>query len=389
MMVLYYTFIQGVGISIAYFLDPRYTVDQVMRAKFFYGEYVDKYIALMLLAVSIAMIATIINTRNVREEKKYQESLQTYISKVFFFLGILLLLFFTVFMVINLVTGNVVIGNYESYKRWANSNVIRNYSQIGYWIASIFICACGTKKQIGISFFIFLIPSVILVVAGNRNDIMFPLLIGLGLYYLRFKKVPKSIIILILVFIFIMFPLIIQLRNGVITQNTGATLIYSSFITRIAETFFELGGQLHAVSNMFEWLNNGESKAYGLTYIYGFMASLFGALIPEIRVFFEGSRYYLSERLPSLGFAMSAEVYFNFGILGVIIVYWLIGMYISKYETRERTEKELIKYGFVMLWLLILVRNSFGYSLVYAKVFVVLYFAGVCYLSTRKGSKST
>lgn len=371
MMVIYYTFIQATGIPIAYLFAPEYTTEQLSRSKYFNGTCMDKYAALSLLAVSVSLIAVIIRSRKKPKETQQREEntevcKQSFEQRVFFYIGFALLSFFALFMIMSMLTGNIVFGDYGVYKSWANTSGVRNYSQIGYWLASVFICVGGTKKQIRLSSVIFLMPSTILVLSGNRNDILFPLLIGIGIYYMRYKKLPISVLIASAVFVLYISPLIIQLRRGLETISTG---VFES----IGESCYELGGQLHAVSQMFSWLENGEEYAYGLTYLYGFLGSLFGNLIPEIRAYFSSSRYFIGARVPNLGFAMTAEVYFNFGVIGLLILYFLLGSYIARRENRNRNTVQFIVYGFTMLWLIILVRNAFAYSFVYAKVFIVLF----------------
>ena len=365
MVVIYYMFFQAAGLPLAYVVNPEYTLLRLNRSKMFYGLYIDRYIALSLLALTCIILVFIFS----KNSKKYSYEIDfNNIEKrtnVYYEIGMTLLLLFTIYMSFNYIVGNIPIGNYESYKNWANSSRIRNYLQIGYWISSILICSTTTKKKIGIATIIFLIPSTILFLAGNRNDVLFPLLIGFGIYVYRFRKVPKFVLIIIIITLLVISPMIVSLRNGAIT--------FQSVSDNIAISLAELGSQLTAVSHMFTWLDAGEDYAWGLTYLYGAIGALFGPIFSELRPLIEDSRYWISGRVSTLGFAMSAEVYFNFGLIGLLLTYCLVGYYFVKNENKKRNVDELIIYGAIIFYLLFLVRNSFGYSIAYAVIFVVVY----------------
>ena len=136
----------------------------------------------------------------------------------------------------------------------------------------------------------------------------------------------------------------------------------------------ELGSQVIPVSNMFMWIDEGEGFAYGMTYLYASFASIFGAIFLQIREAYFSSSFAISGRLPSLGFAMVAEAYFNFGIIGVSLFYWAFGRYTVISENRERDTDRLVIYGFVMFMMLFLVRNSVEYSISYVWKFALLYY---------------
>lgn len=371
MMILYYSLIEGIGIPLAFIFSRAYALEQINRSLYFYGHYLDRYVALTLLSVSVMLIGIMIFGR--RDIDSYVEmktdAFEVLHKKIFFVIGFVALCFFAMFMFLNLLTGNIIFGDYGAYKEWSGTR-IRNYSQICFWISSVLICACGSKKQIGMSLVIFFIPAVILFLSGNRNDVFFPLLIGIGLYSLRYKKVPTTILVASIITVFIFGPLVVQLRNG---GAVSIDSVFQNISEGVAESFYELGGELHAVSNMFTWLEGGESYALGATVVIGLGASLFGKIFPSIVAYFEASRFYIPERVPSLGFTISAEVFYNFSIIGVIIIFFIIGSFIGKSESKVHNLNGVIWYGFFMLWMLILTRNSFGYSVVYLKVFIVLF----------------
>lgn len=371
--ILFYSLVQAVGIPIAYILNPEYADFRMMRENYFYGNYADKYISLSLLSLSL-IIFMMLRKNNTNYEYADEQILPP--NKVFYRIGLTLLLAFSVYISFKAIVGAIPFGNYELYKEMASYDSIQNYLQKGYFMCSVFICSAGSKKQILISLLIFLIPSGILLAAGNRNDILFPFLIGIGLYSVRFRRTPKMLLLALALFIFVISPFIVSYRTGNSVQGES---IQDNMTEKVGESLFELGGQMAPVASTFNWLEKGEEYALGKTYLYSVYALFGGFLSSDIRHQYENSPYCIGARLPGFGYAMSAEVYYNWGILGIFIAYLLLGSFISNYEINRqrlvRTE-DYLKYGFFMLWILILVRNAFAYSFIDAIIFYILYQIG-------------
>lgn len=369
MMVVYYTFILGAGIPFAHIFAPEYTNVQLSRSLYYHGQYLSQYISLCFLSTTTILIALIIFGNEMEYSSMQDDDVESVYQKSFYYVGLAALVFFAFYIFFNYARGNIVFGDYAAYKDWAG-NGIRNYSQMAFWISSVFICSCGNKKNIAIGLFVYLIPASIMFLAGNRNDVLFPLLIGIGLYFLRYHEIPKKLILGMILVVLLGGPLIVQLRRGFTVEFSS---IFSDIGQSLGESFFELGGQLHSVSNMFSWLESGEGYAFGATYLLGFFSSLLGSFVPSITQYYQSTRFYLPPRIKGLGFSMSAELYFNFSVIGVLLVYFFIGKFIAKREKKINNINSLLWYGFIMLLLLILARNTFNHSLVYLKIYIVMY----------------
>lgn len=377
--IILYSFVQSVGIALANLLNPEYTAFRMLRENYFYGAYEDKYISLSLLALSIMLLMML--------SKQNKESTKTtYVvqppNRVFYILGLLLLCLFTLYITFKAITGAIPFGNYELYKEIVSHDSLQNYLQKGYFMCSVFICSAGSKKQILLAFLLFLLPSGILLAAGNRNDILFPFLIGIGIYSVRFNKTPKLLITSLALFVFVVSPFLVSYRTGNIENSES---LKDNFTEKMGESFFELGGQLAPVSSTFYWLENGEDYALGQTYSYSIYALIGGTINSNIRYQYENSPYCIGSRLPGFGYAMSAEVYYNWGIIGIILIYLFLGKFISRYEVQRHnlsSTQDYLKYGFLMLWILILVRNAFAYSFIDAIIFFIIYSLG-CYIDNK------
>lgn len=363
-IVFYYSLVTFFGVGIAYILDNYTVLQYINRSKALYGVYIDKYFALGIISISSFLLGKIIyyKKKNLNKIKQniYKE------NNTFLKLGFLFLILFTIYMGVNFLLGKIPINNYLAYKSWAG-NQVRNYLQILYWFGCVLIVCNGKKKDIAIAFIIFLIPSSILMLTGNRNDVLYPLLISLGIYKIRFKEIPKILVIMVLIIVFVISPMIAETRSDGVSISVN-----SNILTNISSSFLELGSQFIPVSNMFMWLEQGESYAYGGTFIYGTLAFLFGLIDNNIRTLYFSSRYCISRRLPALAFSMAGEMFFNFGAIGVIIIYFLLGRYIAIKENSTFNSYKLMIYSFTMFLFLHLVRNQFEFTISYVIIIIII-----------------
>ncbi|NUH86501.1 oligosaccharide repeat unit polymerase [Bacillus firmus] len=373
-MVLYYIAAISFGYPIAFLIEPNITSDRLIRSKNLYGVYFDKYIALSILALSSYILGQFVRIRSDRSLTKQVFNLQgnsglelDNSTNYYYQFGCTLIWLYSIYMGVSWITGNIPT-EYLSYKEWSG-NQVQNYLKIFYWFGTIFVMSSATKKQIIKISFIFLIPTIILLATGNRNDVLYPVLIGIGIYVHRFKKVPIKLLISTLIFLLFVSPIIAS------TRSTGINLETDYSIAELmANGIMELGGQIPSVSNMFSWIENGESFAFGGTYFFATIALFFGSINPQLRELYFLSRYSIESRLPTLAFTMSAELYYNFASVGVILFYFMISSYVRRKDKLTLSTNDLVRYSFNMFLLLHLVRNQFYFSAIYIVLFYLLYF---------------
>ena len=369
MLIIHYLFVTGFGIPIAYLFAPEYTDMRLNRSKMFYGVYLDKYVLISVVALSSILLAVLMFSQTKRGCEVFLDDSFNEGKNYYYEIGLFLLIAFAIYCVYGVLSRKIVLFNYSEYK--SASNRLLGYLERGYWFGTIFVCAAGTKKQIGYAVPWFLLGSIILLLAGNRNDLYFPLLIGMGLYVMRFARLPKILIIGVSSLVLLSSPILIFLRN-----NGEVSMSELSVFNLLGETFSELGGQLCASSHMFRWLEQGDHYGMGICYVMGIIGSIFYPLHIGVETAISNAGYWIENRTVAIGFSMVAEVFYNFGIFGLGIVFFLIGLYLVRRERKVISDiDELVRTGFLYFWLLYLVRNYFGFSFTYAVMFYVVYFA--------------
>lgn len=368
MIIIHYLFVTGFGVPIAYLFAPEYTGMRLNRSKMFYGIYLDKYILISTVALSSILLAVLLFSQTKRGCEVFLGDSFREGKNYYYEIGLFLLISFAVYCVYGVLTRKIVLFSYSEYK--AASNRLLGYLERGYWFGTIFACAAGTKKQIGYAIPWFLLGSIILLLAGNRNDIYFPMLIGMGLYVMRFAKLPRFLVIGVSSLILLSSPILILLRN-----NGEVTMSELSVFNLLGETFSELGGQVCASSHMFRWLEQGDHYGMGICYVMGVIGSIFYPFHIGVETAISNAGYWIENRTVAIGFSMVAEVFYNFGIFGLGIVFFFIGLYLVIRERKVISDTdELVRTGFLYFWLLYLVRNYFGFSFTYVIMFYAVYF---------------
>lgn len=358
-MSIYYLFLVSFGFPIVYLINPERADLEILRPRYLNALYYDEYIALSILAFSCIIIG--INLKfNKREVFYSKKIIKT--NNYYFQIGIILISAYALYLAMSWML-NLIPLEYLQFKEWA-ANQAHNYLQMGFWFGVIFCISTANRKQLITTILIALIPTFILTITGNRNDFLYPLLIGIGIYVHRVGKIPKKILILVGIMVFVVSPIISS------TRAQGITLeLDNSVIDLFTNSLLEIGAQLNSVSQMFYWLSTGEMHAFGMTYLYATLALFIGIISPTFRNLYFASRFSIESRLPMLAFTMPAELFFNFNFIGVFITYIFIGRYIRNQDTLTLTEDELVKYGFWSLMLLHWVRNQFYFSATYIFIF--------------------
>ncbi len=374
--IILYMAIQAFGLPLAMLIDEDTARSYLWREKLFYGNYLGKYISISIIAISSLFMSFIIFKRstnrsftkldiNIKSTSNF--NLKDRQENFYFLIGTVLIMLFGLYMSYSYFNGSIPL-KYSEYVDWKNNRVL-NYLQFGFWFGSIFAIATSKKKNIIFLLIIFSIPSIILIMSGNRNDVLYPLIIGLGVYIYRFGKIPVVLLSVLSFFVIIISPIISSTRTSGVDLNTE-----SNFKELIASSLNEFGSQLTPISHMIEWIKYGEEYAYGLTYFFGSIVGTFGIIFSDLNDWFATTRYDISERLPALGFSMSGEVYYNFSIIGVLFIYSIMGFYMLRKESKNLNADQLVKYSFVCFSLLFLVRNTFSTYITVVILFYLLYF---------------
>lgn len=276
--------------------------------------------------------------------------------KEIYTMGFVLLIISTFYLIGKVVNGELQIAGTYSDFRDSILN-LKGYPWVLFLLATglSFISASGDKKAIKQGFILFLIPSFLLVIGGNRGEVLYPLAGAVGILFLRKFKVNFKILVLSVLVFFILIPSVFQLRQ----QNIGDINIKENLTINITDPFVEIGHALRPLIHTTNWIENGESFGHGASYLLPIQRMI--GIIPflEKPQLDSSNKHYLKERLPTQGYSVLAEAYYNFGKIGILMIPALISLVLFILGDKLNNYWSLAIAGAISAVLVNNVRNTF------------------------------
>lgn len=197
---------------------------------------------------------------------------------------------------------------------------------------------------------------MIIMFLGYRSAVLFPALVGAVLWIKVGKKIPVVVVCGMLVLVMVLVPMVRHLRTiGSYDSITLDDFSASMDQVQMLDTFTELGGTGGILARVIEWVPDEDDYRYGMTYVQ----ALKGA-IPNIgfstrkssRALIDGAanKLDMASRLPpadwfvfkvnrwkfdrgqGTGFTAIGEAYLNFGYIGIVSFFALLGFIFARVE---------------------------------------------------------
>ncbi|EMF0631152.1 O-antigen polysaccharide polymerase Wzy, partial [Enterococcus faecium] len=302
--------------------------------KFLSSPYLAKSVFLGNIAVIVFTLAKGIamlkpqQTKNNYSIYKWTNSVD---SKRMYIAGISLLTLVFFYFVFNILTGGTaLVGTYEMYmKSSAYNNSIYAYILILFYVGTIYIASAGKIMEHKFGWFIWLIIAVFLAVNGNKGEFMYSLLAVIGMKGIEGKKISFKLFLIIGIILFILIPSITFLRDIGIAGNLGSAKL------KFMDSFLEMGMQIRtSVYTLEDLAANRISTLHGASYyrpILNFIPFLKGPVAT-----LELKNTYLG-----YGYNQVIESYWNFGIIGPIVFYGILGYILSRIENKVMDREKL------------------------------------------------
>jgi len=227
------------------------------------------------------------------------------------------------------------------YGAW--SNVLS-----GFFVPGIFFLLIGGKERRHariISIVLISIYAVVYLFIGSRNRALLPLVVFLWLwnYYVsKFKRLSIfSVIILVIVLTFLVFPLI-KTARAVPGEERASVQSYLQGLRELKEPviapFAEMGGSFRTIAYALSYVPKERNYDYGASYLYS-LFTVAPNFIWDVHPTIARGTWsdwlvkkvdpYTAERGGGYGFSFIAEAYANFGWLGITL-FLFAGYYLAK-----------------------------------------------------------
>lgn len=229
----------------------------------------------------------------------------------------------------------------------------------------------------------FALLAVPILIGGDRGAILYPLLAYVAVLGQRGIKLPRTRILFLLLFIlFFIIPTVKEMRQvGLAFFSWQQTEVW------VYKPFMEMGFTARTVEATYDVIQNGP-----LNFVYGGSYWLpVERQLALVLPFVERGDVYTDLRntqmlTPTQGYSVIAEAYYNFGFVGSLFVFILLGYFLSQLEQRAYTSPYYLACVVVLLTVLIgNIRNSF--ITVPGRVLVVIAIIGVIWFVDHLGRK--
>ncbi|MED4070080.1 O-antigen polysaccharide polymerase Wzy [Priestia endophytica] len=365
-VLLLYTILTQFGLgTIYYLLGPQFLVNYTSYTLRFLFS--DQYVPAVLLGMIAVMTYTLSMSlgslkgepvserlnRNSKSNSIAQTKLAVYTGYIFL---VIVFLYFAFLLVSGTISFSM---NYSSFR----DGVIRNNGMFSYMLVLYatgisYIISTGNRKQIKIGLFIYCFTAIILLITGNKGEVLYAILACIGVSQYRGLKIKPRLLIFLSTLLFIIIPFITSVRQKGVLNSLGQ--IGFSF----TDSFIEMGFQLRVSVYVLEQFSLSTREfIYGFSY-YNPIINIIDRFIPFIPFKLETPSSFDFKTSPAFsgqGFSQVAESYANFGLFGTIFFFLIIGYVVSKIESKSLRPLQLAYFTSIIVILINVTRNSFAF----------------------------
>jgi len=326
-----------------------------LNTEWYYLKSKDKAILISYIFITIYSLLSVLFTSFIKKDNQNIYNLKEVYSKKYFILGMVLSISFFVFLIFQFVTGNLPLFSTYQYYFSMLSN-IKYYPTFIFLYAVAVVCifASSTTKQLKLGVVIILLPGILLLLTGNRGELLYPVLAGVGVLIIRGVKLNYRLVLILSMIFFILIPLIKEVRN---LENINEI---NDLGISLADPFLTIGYTLRPIVFTVDWIDHGEDFIYGESFYVPVQRGIANN-IPKMKpIDYYGKPYNYRERLPTMGYSIIAETYHNFGILGSFLVAPVIVLLLLLGEAVP-TPLRLVISGGIAAILINNIRNAFSF----------------------------
>lgn len=222
--------------------------------------------------------------------------------------------------------------------------------------AVLMMVGAVSKREHLIAGILALFGFMVIMFLGYRSAVLFPALVGAVLWIKVGKKIPIVVVCGMLVLVMVLVPMVRHLRTiGSYDSITLSDFSDSMDQVQMLDTFTELGGTGGILAKVIAWVPDEDDYRYGVTYL----RALHGA-IPNIgfstressRAIIDGAANKLDaasklspadwfvfkvnrwkfDRGQGTGFTAIGEAYLNFGYIGIVSFFAILGFIFARVE---------------------------------------------------------
>lgn len=371
--IILYTIFTHFGYSIALiFTSHDELVKVISNNRHLYIEYLPRVMSISYLSV----LAFIVGWHTDRfivtkiKDKRYRTDISSNHKNIYVKVSTMVVYSYFAVLIYYALSYGIIGQSYIMVKEVLASQFL-GYLQRLFWVATVPLVIFAKKRDYLINVAPLTGIFVILMLTGNRNDILIPLVVGFSLFTLKNRKLLKVPLVVGLFTVFIINPLISEIRQvGIFTIN--------SISNGIEAALLEMGLQVNPFSIIMYLTENGVNHMRGLTIILPSFAIL------NLNFFYTTNDFLLSiynvqkllanQNHMGQAFSMIGEMWINFGVLGAVLVYFGFGKFSRKMEKRIKNDYDLLIYGQIALIMMYWTRNLILFNIILVIFSIALHY---------------
>ena len=359
-----YNLLMHFGFGIIYFLiseEPAHDLYASWTLEFLSSSNYSLAIIISALAFEAFTIAWLVGLKKpeaVQQESieidEITESRQKYACYVS---GILLLLVVLLYFGYLIFTGRLSIDmTYDEYRHYVmQGNSIYSYVLVLYSTGLLYVVSSFDNNKRWFGIVLFAITAIILLLTGNKGEVLYAVLAALGVMGFQRKKLNYKIVALLCVIMFVIIPVVTA------TRSMGVRNEFSLELASFTDSFLEIGMQIRCLVYSIDGVAHGAySYMHGYSYLRPVLKIL-GYIVFPLRNLPDPSVDLSSSNsdFHGYGFTQVAEGYLNFGIFGAILFFVILGFILGRLEFKKMNTLKLSFVGSVLAILINCSRNSF------------------------------
>ena len=259
----------------------------------------------------------------------------------------------------------------EFIENVSKGNTLYSWVLVLYATGLLYVVSSfGERKRIlGIALFV--ITALIFFLTGNKGEVLYAVLAALGVVGYQRKKLNVKLVALICVIMFVIIPIVTA------TRSIGVKDEFSLGLSSFTDSFLEIGMQIRCVVYS---IDGAESGAYPQMYGYSYLRPILriiGYIVFPLRSLPEPAvdLYSAKSDFYGFGFTQVAEGYLNFGILGSMLFFAILGFAFGRLEFKKMNPMKLSLIGSILAILINCSRNVFSFVPGQVVVMIAIYFA--------------
>ena len=372
-VILLYFFLTEFGLSIVYTLFGTNAIRFSDNILFFLKS--ENYTRSIILAI-IAMLFYTLGATQQSDNPVCITAMHSRTDttpKIVYGIGIILLVYSFLVMSGLFLTGTITFSmDYSEYRDVVFANSYYSYMIVLFSFGCCFAFAAVNEDKIIIPIILAGLTSVMLLLTGNRGEVFFPALAVFGILKIRKIRIPKLLIMIAILGVILLVPYITHTRHS---GGWWATeLKYTKdFFSSVADTLTEMGIQIRLTTFILDDIQNGtRTLIYGYSY-YEFLLRWAGRFFPINIIEYIPASYDFKNAYATMGFNQVAESYANFGIVGVAIFHYLLGLILGKKEHNISSVLDLAVLGACCSVFINMTRNKFSFVPTHLCYIFILY----------------